>query len=319
MAYLAGSNGHDVRVFTRDPEQRDIINSEHRNPRYLDGECVLPDNVVATCDAGDAMRDCEMVILALPAQKSVGWISEHASQFPKDAVVCSTAKGLYVETKQLLSEAMLAAFGGRSQRLAFLSGPSFAQYIVRNHPTAVVVASARLEDAVAVQFALSNKRFRVYASMDVVGVELGGALKNVLALGAGMIEGSGLSINTMAAFVTRAARELTVLCVAMGGRPETVAGLSGIGDLMLTAFGDLSRNRTCGVRLAKGETLENILKNTTIEGIPTAEVAIVFAKKCNLDLPIFTAVHHIIQGTLSPHSALDIVMSRPLGTETPLL
>lgn len=316
MAYLAAQNGHAVRIYARDAEQCAAINTTHRNPKYLT-DCQLPDHVTATPDASKALHGCQMVILALPAQKSIGWIKDHAELIPTGAIFCSTAKGLYLPTRQLLSEAMRHAFG-RQQRLAFLSGPSFAQYIVKDHPTVVVVASAKLEDAVAVQFALSNARFRVYASLDVVGVELGGALKNVLALGAGLIEGSGLSINTMAAYVTRAARELTVLCVAMGGRPETVAGLSGIGDLMLTAFGEMSRNRTCGVRLAQGEKLGDILQSATVEGVPTAEVAVDFARRCNLDLPIFTAVHAILNGRIDPINALDLVMKRPLGTETPL-
>ena len=170
-----------------------------------------------------------------------------------------------------------------------------------------------------VQFALSSLTFRVYASQDTVGVELGGALKNPLAIGAGMIEGAGFGINTMAAYVTRATRELTVLCIAMGGRPETIAGLAGVGDLMLTAFGDLSRNRTCGLRLARGEALGGILASTTVEGVPTADVAADFAKRCNLDLPLFAAVHAILHGRLAVEDALPHLMSRPLGTEVPLI
>mmetsp|Transcript_6082 Transcript_6082/g.18345 ORF Transcript_6082/g.18345 Transcript_6082/m.18345 type:complete len:339 (-) Transcript_6082:275-1291(-) len=316
MAYLAARNGHRVRLFGRDAAQCTAINETRRNPKYL-SETQLPDSVSATAEASAALADAEIVILALPAQRTVDWVSAHHALVPSDAVVCSTAKGLYLATKQLMSAALRDVIG--QQRLAFLSGPSFAQYIVKDHPTAVVVASTRLADAVAVQFALSNSRFRVYASLDVVGTELGGALKNVLAIGAGMIEGHNLSINTMAAYLTRAARELTVLCVAMGGRPETVAGLSGVGDLMLTAFGDLSRNRTCGLRLARGERLDDILSTATVEGVPTASVAVAFIRDCNLDLPIFSVVHGILQGRIKPTEALDHVMTRPLGTETPLL
>lgn len=212
---------------------------------------------------------------------------------------------------------MAEAFG-RKQRLCFLSGPSFAKQILDGHPTAVVVASHLLADAVFVQFTLSNLLFRVYASQDTIGVELGGALKNPLALGAGLIEGRGYGINTMAAYVTRAARELSILSIAHGGRPETISGLAGVGDLMLTAFGDLSRNRNCGLRLAKGEKLEAILSQATVEGVPTAQVAVEFAARCNLYLPLFKMINDIITGNVEVDKALELLMSRPLGPETPL-
>ncbi|KAJ8598877.1 hypothetical protein CTAYLR_009970 [Chrysophaeum taylorii] len=315
MAWLASTNGHPTRVCARDKAQCEVINATQHNPKYLRSARL---EVKATSDAKAALEGAEVVILCLPAQKCVAWIRENRDRVPSDAILCSTAKGLYLETKQLLSEAMAEAFG-RPQRLAFLSGPSFAQYIVDGHPTAVVVASRLLADAVAVQRLLSNPRFRVYASQDTIGVELGGALKNVLALGAGMIAGANFGINTLAAYVTRAARELAVLCVAMGGKPETIAGLSGIGDLMLTTFGDLSRNRACGLRLARGERLDDILQSSTVEGVPTAQVAVEFARRCNLDLPLIAAVNDILQAKLTPRQALDAIMTRPLGTEVPLL
>ena len=278
----------------------------------------LPEGLQATANVAEALEGADLVISALPAQATPHFIEKHRGDIPSNAIFCCTSKGLYLEEGCFLSEAMLRAFQ-RPQTLAFLSGPSFARQICERHPTALVCASAKLADAVQVQFALSSKRFRVYASQDTVGVELGGALKNPLAIGAGMIEGAGFGINTLAAFVTRATRELTVLCVAMGGRPETISGLAGVGDLMLTAFGDLSRNRNCGLRLAKGESLDTILQSCTVEGVPTASVAKAFATKCNLDLPLFTAVAMILDGRLQVEDALDHLMSRPLGTEVPLL
>ena len=149
----------------------------------------------------------------------------------------------------------------------------------------------------------------------MIGVELGGALKNPLAVGAGMIDGSGLGVNTMAAYVTRATKELQALCTAMGGKAETVNGLSGVGDLMLTAFGSSSRNRSCGARIACGEPLEAILAGKTVEGVPTASVAVHFARQCGLDLPLFTTVHAILTGQLSVADARGVLMGRPLGTE----
>lgn len=314
---MAASKSHSVRWYCRDPKQASTINTTRRNPRYL-SDIELPEGLQATADVSEALQGATLVISALPAQATPHFIEKYRGDIPADAIFCCTSKGLYLEEGCFLSEAMLRAFQ-RPQTLAFLSGPSFARQICERHPTALVCASAKLADAVQVQFALSSKRFRVYASQDTVGVELGGALKNPLAIGAGMIEGAGFGINTLAAFVTRATRELTVLCVAMGGRPETISGLAGVGDLMLTAFGDLSRNRNCGLRLAKGESLDTILQSCTVEGVPTASVAKAFATKCNLDLPLFTAVAMILDGRLNVEDALDHLMSRPLGTEVPLL
>lgn len=156
---------------------------------------------------------------------------------------------------------------------------------------------------------------RIYVTQDIVGVQLGGALKNPLAIGAGMIEGMGLGINTMSAFVARSCNELNQLCVAMGGDKRTISGLSGVGDLMLTAFGNLSRNRTCGMRLVKGESLEEILASTTVEGVPTAGVAVYYADRCGLDLPIFRTAFDVINGRLTPKEARSALMNRPLGKE----
>mmetsp|Transcript_25618 Transcript_25618/g.53127 ORF Transcript_25618/g.53127 Transcript_25618/m.53127 type:complete len:333 (-) Transcript_25618:62-1060(-) len=318
MASLAARNGHEVLAYVRDGAQRDAINNTQRNPRAKSLEDFdLSDLIKAVATVEEAVAGAAIILHALPAQKTPAFILEHRAIIPEDAVFCSTAKGLYLEKRCLLSEAMLEAFG-RPQPLAVLSGPSFAKQIMQGHPTVVVVASKLLYHAVTVQRALSCKTFRVYTSQDLVGVELGGALKNPLAIGAGLIEGGGFGINTMAAYLTRACRELQILCVAMGGRADTVNGLSGIGDLMLTAFGELSRNRTCGIRLSKGETLEDILAGTTVEGVPTAEVAMDFAKRCNLELPLFAAVASTLKGNRDFQASMDIIMTRPLGTETPL-
>jgi glycerol-3-phosphate dehydrogenase (NAD+) len=248
-------------------------------------------------------------------------VRENKHLIPPHVVFCSTAKGLYLETESLLSTATLQAFG-RDQPYAILSGPSFAKEIVTEQPTSVVVASKKLADAVMIQRVMSSTTFRIYASQDTVGVELGGALKNPLAIGAGMIEGLGFGINTQCAYVTRSCAELTALSVAMGGRPETIAGLAGVGDLMLTAFGSLSRNRSCGIRLVKGEAVKDILASSTVEGVPTAKVAVAFAERCNLHLPIFRTVANILDGKLKASEFLmSSMMTRPLTMEhhtTPL-
>lgn len=236
-----------------------------------------------------------------------------------DVILVNTAKGLYLATRQLLSDVIYDVLGNIGQPLVLLSGPSFAKEIVEGHPTTVVCASQKLHHAVRVQRLMSSAIFRVFTSQDVIGVELGGALKNPLAVGAGIIEGLGYGINTMSAYITRSTHELQELIVALGGRPETAAGLSGVGDLMLTAFGSLSRNRTCGMRLARGESLDQICSSSTIEGVPTASVAIFFADQCGLDVPIFRAVDKLIAGKLKPAHAGEELMSLPLTTEFPNL
>jgi len=315
MATLAARAGHRVKAFARDPAQREAINNGHRNPKAKTMEDFdLPDNIEAVASVEEACSGAAIIMHALPAQSTPAFIREHRSVIPQDAIFCSTAKGLYLQDKCLLSEAMESAFD-RQQPLAVLSGPSFAKQIMEGQPTVVVVAAVELQTAMTVQRALSSSRFRVYASDDLVGVELGGALKNPLAIGAGMIEGAGFGINTMAAYLTRACRELQMICTEMGGKPQTVNGLSGIGDLMLTAFGELSRNRTCGIRLAKGETLQDILATTTVEGVPTAGCAMHFAQKYSMELPIFSAVSGVLDGSIGIKDAMLLLMNRPLGTE----
>jgi len=315
MAAAAAQNNHNVVVFVRRDSQAQEINEHHTNTQYL-GDLKLPDNVTATTSLEEALANTGLIIHALPAQRSPDWIKENRKMIPRDIIYCNTAKGLHLESKSLLSAAMKRAFN-RDQPMAVLSGPSFAKEIVSKQPTTVVVASNHLAHAVKVQRLMSSNTFRIYASQDMVGVELGGALKNPLAVGAGMIEGLGFGINTMSAYVSRSCAELTSLCVAMGGRPETIAGLAGIGDLMLTAFGSLSRNRTCGIRLVKGETLEDILATTTVEGVPTAKVAVLFANECNLHLPIFRAVDDILTGKMKAEDfVVTSMMNRPLAMET---
>ncbi|OQS01340.1 NAD-dependent glycerol-3-phosphate dehydrogenase [Achlya hypogyna] len=313
MAQIAARQGHQVSFYARNTAQVDAINETHHNPQFFPEFELLP-SIVATTDVGVACDGATLIIVCIPAQATPDFLAEHKDAIPRDAILVVTSKGLYLKTKQLLSEPILEAMG-RDQPLSFLSGPSFALELMNNAPSAVVVASKQLYHAVKVQRLLSTVDFRIYSSQDIIGVQLGGALKNPLAIGAGMIEGSGLGINTLAAYVTRSSLELQKLCIAMGGLPHTISGLSGIGDLMLTAFGSLSRNRTCGIRLIKGEKKEDILATTTVEGVPTAEVAVYFAGQCGLDLPIFRTVNDMIQGRVNAEDLKDILMNRPLKSE----
>ena len=294
-------------------EQAASITSSHRNPRAL-SEFELPESLRATTDLAEAIRGSDLIIHGLPAQGTPSFLAEHRALIPADIPVCITSKGLYLPTKQLLGDAICDAME-RRQCLAYLSGPSFAKELMMMQPTAVVVACSDLVMAEKIQLMLSTLFFRVYTTTDVVGVQLGGALKNPLAIGAGMIEGKGFGINTMAAYVTKAQLELQKLATAMGGDAATISGLSGVGDLVLTAFGSLSRNRSTGVRLAKGDKLKDILEVMTVEGVPTAAVAVHYADQCKLELPLFRAVAAILDGSMPIEHAHVALMGRPLRQE----
>jgi len=313
MAIMAARNGHEVLLWARNSDQVAHINNHHKNPKTL-SDFDLPTNIRATTNLENAIEGAEIIIHALPAQTTPQFMAEHKDKIPAEVPVVITSKGLFLETKQLMNEAIQDCMG-RAQALAYLSGPSFAKEILEKQPTAVVVASKNEVHATRIQQLVSNLFFRVYTSTDIVGVQLGGALKNPLAIGAGMIEGRGFGINTMAAFVTRAQLELMRLATEMGGQPLTISGLAGVGDLMLTAFGSLSRNRTTGIRLAKGESLSDITKGMTVEGVPTAAVALHYANQCGLDLPIFSAVAGILDGSLPIEHAHATLMGRPLRAE----
>lgn len=315
MATVAARRQHKVLLWGRDEAQVQAIHETRRNPKYGMEVFELPENVQATTSLEETCKDADVLMLCLPAQRIPDFLKEHKDLVDRKTILCNTAKGLYVPTHQLLSDAILEAMDRPDQPYAVLSGPSFAAEIMHNMPTAVVVASKLLYHAVTIQRALSSMFFRVYSSQDIVGVQLGGALKNPLAVGAGMIEGAGFGMNTLAAYVTRSSNELRQLCIAMGGEKDTVSGLSGVGDLMLTAFGSLSRNRTLGKRLMEGEVLEDLLLEKTVEGVPTAQVAVAYAEKCGIEAPCFTVIYQLLNGDIKPDEAQRLLMNRPLKSE----
>lgn len=315
MAMVAGRRGHHVLLWARDSVQVAAIQATRCNPKYGLEEFELPENVQATNSIEEVCQNADVLMLCLPAQCIPEFLKEHKDLIHHNTILCNTAKGLYVPTHQLLSDAILEAIDRPQQAFAVLSGPSFAIEIMGNMPTAVVVASKLLYHAVTIQRAMSSMVFRVYSSQDILGVQLGGALKNPLAVGAGMIEGAGFGMNTLSAYVTRSSNELRQLCIAMGGEKDTISGLSGIGDLMLTAFGSLSRNRTLGKRLMEGESLEDLLHEKTVEGVPTAQVAVAYAQKCGIEAPCFTVIYQVLRGEVKPEEAQRILMYRPLESE----
>mmetsp|Transcript_22289 Transcript_22289/g.31929 ORF Transcript_22289/g.31929 Transcript_22289/m.31929 type:complete len:234 (+) Transcript_22289:138-839(+) len=216
LAMVAARNGHEVVIYARSQQVVDSINYEHKKPKYL-SDFMLPENLSATSSVVDAVTNVDMLILALPCQIIPGWLAEYKDLISPSTLLVNSAKGLYLAEECLLSEAVERALGSRNQPYCVLSGPSFAIEIAKGMPTAVVVASTFLRYAVAAQVILSSLIFRVYTSEDIIGVQLGGALKNPLAIGAGMVEGHGLGINTMAFYITRSQLELMALCRGMGG------------------------------------------------------------------------------------------------------
>jgi glycerol-3-phosphate dehydrogenase len=307
-----------VTIWARNEETCASITKNRKHPLRFKN-FVMPKTIRATSNMVDAVANADLIIHAIPAQHTPAFLRKYRDIIPKEVIFVSTAKGILVETEQLMSEAIVEALGeGRNQPLAYLSGPSFAKEMIEGHPMAVVVASTDEAVAITVQSWLSSKAFRIYHTTDVIGVEVGGAIKNPLAIGAGMANGLGYGQSTLAALVTRGCNELMKLSVAMGGRPETLYGLSGVGDLMLTSFSTLSRNRTLGYRMAKeGLTLEEALaaSGEVVEGVATAKVAAKLCIKYNLDLPLFTNLALILEGKITPNEALDSVMSRPLKHE----
>ncbi len=308
---------HDVRIWARDPELASAINREHRNPRYL-SDIEIPERVRATADLAEALEGRELVILALPSHALREVMGSAAPHLPGEAILVSTIKGIEVETgltvNQVLQEVVDAA---HHPRLVSLSGPSFAREIAQHKPTVVTVASREEPYAISVQATLSCPWFRCYSNTDVIGVEVGGALKNVIAIAVGMSDGLEQGDNARAALMTRGLAEITRLGVNMGADPLTFLGLSGMGDLLLTCAGNLSRNRTVGLELGRGRKLEDILgeMNQVAEGVRTARAVSRLAAQRGVEMPISEMVRRVLDGETSPADAGRALMGRQLRSE----
>eukprot|EP00744_Colponema_vietnamica_P021104 GILI01030077.1.p1 GENE.GILI01030077.1~~GILI01030077.1.p1 ORF type:complete len:366 (+),score=133.69 GILI01030077.1:68-1099(+) len=315
LATVAARRNHEVVLYARDEVQVKGINENRRNPKMLSQFELLP-NIRATSDVEDAIRGAKFIIHAIPVQNTPNFYAKHKDLIPADVPIVMTSKGIYVATNRLLCDEVPIVLG-RDQPFAVLSGPSFAKELMLNYPTGVVAASKDLHVAKDVQHALSSETFRVYATDDVIGVEVGGALKNPYAIGAGAAEGLGYGVNTVALLVTRAISELRKLALAMGGKAETLAGLSGVGDLMLTAFGGQSRNKAVGIRLAKGETIQDIVNSMdeVAEGVPTASVAVLLAREKGLHLPILEGLAEVLEGKIGCREAIFNLMVSELRVE----
>eukprot|EP01122_Echinamoeba_exundans_P014275 TRINITY_DN6428_c0_g1_i1.p1 TRINITY_DN6428_c0_g1~~TRINITY_DN6428_c0_g1_i1.p1 ORF type:complete len:348 (-),score=65.60 TRINITY_DN6428_c0_g1_i1:53-1096(-) len=318
IATVLARKGHNVVMLVRREEQCNTINQKHHNTPYLH-EFVLPHNVTATLSPQQALENAEYVVSAIPCQHTFDALKSMKDLVPPTAPVISVSKGLYMKTLEMMCDVIPAALE-RDQPLAFLSGPSFARELMEKHPTTVVVASKSKDVALKVQDLFLSLDFRVYLSDDYIGVEVGGALKNVVAVASGIVQGLGFGTNSMAAVVTRGCGELVKLGRALGAQPSTLAGLSGYGDLMLTCFGSLSRNLTVGRKLGEGLTLDQILQGMkeVAEGVYTARAARELAAKMSIprsELPIIHMVADIVDGHVTAREAVTKLMSLPVSTE----
>jgi glycerol-3-phosphate dehydrogenase (NAD(P)+) len=306
--------GHDVRVWMRESALAQRVNAEHCNPVYLPG-VILPPGLVATPDLESALSAVDVVWTAVPSEFARQVHVRVAELLEPGVPLVSCTKGLELDTLKRMTEVMAEVLPDRP--LAVLSGPSFALEVAREQPTAVVVAAVDQALAERLQQAVSTRSFRAYASDDVVGVELAGALKNVIAIAAGIVDGLGFGANTAAALITRGLAEISRLAEARGGRADTLAGLAGLGDLVLTCTGALSRNRRLGQALGRGQTLAEARAETlqVAEGVRTTLAACVLAQHAGVEMPIAQQMRAVLYEAKSPRNAVEELMSRRLKRE----
>ena len=278
----------------------------------------LPANVMPTGDLGAALQASEIVVSVMPSRFVRGLYTRMLPNLNPEMHFVSATKGLEQGTLQRMSQVIRDVVGKRFEpRIAVLSGPTFANEVAQGEPTAVVISSDDRELAASVQRAFSGPTFRLYTNGDPIGVEMGAALKNVIAIGAGICQGLGLGSNVMAALMTRGLAEISRLAVALGGRPQTLAGLAGLGDLVLTCTGDLSRNRRVGIELARNRSLQEIVSSMTMiaEGVETTSAAVALARRFHVDMPISEQMDCILRGARAPREAIRELMERTLKDE----
>lgn len=312
LARLLAKEGHDVRLWAHDPAVAAEIRDLGENRTYLPGIDV-PEAVEPTSDLARATGDAELVVSVTPSQFVRSVMEGAAPHVPGDALVVSASKGIELSTLQRMNEVLASVLSPEQMEgFTVLSGPTFAAEVAREEPTAVAAASASETARKRVQRIFQTDYFRVYTNPDVIGVELGGALKNVIALAAGVVAGLGFGHNTRAAVVTRGLAEIRRLGLALGARAATLAGLAGMGDLVLTCTGELSRNRTVGYRLGSGESLVSILDemSAVAEGVKTAEATCELARRNGVEMPISREVHAILNEGRDPAQAVRNLMMR---------
>ena len=314
---LVLGRAHQIGLWVHDPALCARMKQARVNDVYLPG-FPLPQNVHPTGSIPEALKEAEIVLTVMPSEHCRGVIQEMLPQLRPEMLLVSATKGLERNTLLRMSEVIREVAGsGFAPRLGALSGPTFALEIARGDPAAVVIASSDAALATTVQKSFSSATLRLYTNDDIAGVEYAASLKNVIAIGAGICDGLGLGNNTMAALITRGLKEITRLACACGGRPETLAGLAGLGDLVLTPTGSLSRNRTLGRELAAGRKLKEILSSMRMvaEGVHTTTAALALARRTRVEMPITEQMHAVLFEGRPPREALRDLMERSLKGE----
>lgn len=312
QAVLLASVGQSVTMWGREEDGIAEMKSTRLNQRFLP-DIIIPANVNLTTSLSEAVRQARVIILAVPAQTVRQVLINISDLISSDAILVNTAKGLEIQSGMRISQVVADVLGpGMLERYAVLSGPSHAEEVARQVPTAVTVASANLEVAYEIQDLFMAPWFRVYTNPDVAGVELGGSLKNIIAIATGIVHGLGYGDNTKAALITRGLTEITRLGLALGGDFRTFSGLSGMGDLIVTCGSRHSRNRRAGEMIGRGSTLEETLQavGMVVEGAYTSQIAHRLAESCQVDMPITRACYRILHEHFSPGDEVDRLMKR---------
>jgi glycerol-3-phosphate dehydrogenase (NAD(P)+) len=313
LAIVLAARFERVRLWAHETDLVERMCASRVNDVFLP-DFRLPDNVEAVSDLGIALQGAGIVVGVMPSRFARVVYSSMLAHVDAGMRFVSATKGLENGTLLRMSEVAQGVIG---KKFAVLSGPTFAREVARGEPTAVVISADDRELAVSIQREFSGPSFRLYTNDDPVGVEIAAALKNTIAIGAGICQGLGLGNNSIAALITRGLAEISRLAVAMGGKPRTLAGLAGLGDLVLTCTGELSRNRSVGIELAKGRKLGEIVSSMAMiaEGVETTSAAVNLARKFNVDLPITEQMDSILNGGRSPREAIRDLMERALKTE----
>lgn len=315
LAGLLGGKGYAVDLWAYESEVADSINAENENRMFLPG-VKLPAAVSATNDLTTAVAEKDLILLVVPSHVMRSVVSDAAGVLADRAIVVSAAKGIENETHLTMSGVLAEILPG-PDRLAVLSGPSFAREVAQQTPTVVTAAATGSEVAADVQQVFSTPYFRVYTNPDLIGVELGGAVKNIIAIASGIVDGLGLGLNSRAALITRGLTEIRRLGIQLGANPHTFAGLAGIGDLILTCTGALSRNHTVGVKIGEGKKLADILSemHMVAEGVKTAKSVYNLSRKLDVEMPIAHSVYAVLYESLNPKDAVYQLMTRGLKGE----
>ncbi|KGE17836.1 NAD(P)H-dependent glycerol-3-phosphate dehydrogenase [Paenibacillus wynnii] len=316
LASVLAANHSEVYLWTRNSDQAAEINKSHTNDQYLPG-IILPSNIVATTDMESAVAGSKAVVIVAPSS-GMRQVAHSLKQYWKEDMLCVHAtKGFETETMKRMSTVISEELGIAEGNVVVLSGPSHAEEVVRHCPTTVVVASPDDKAAAAAQELFINNDFRVYTNRDLIGVELAGALKNIIALGAGLSDGLGFGDNAKAALLTRGLAEISRVGVEMGANPLTFSGLAGIGDLVVTATSQHSRNWRAGSMLGKGIPLSEVLESMgmVVEGIRTTQAAYAISAKLGVQMPITDQIYHVLFKDRSPRSAVESLMGRDRKTE----